>query len=444
MTTLPSLSEMILELHQLPYPSLRHSAAFPRLPNFEPELCSAPNRLPTPSSPHPYDPFSFTSASLRPPPPSRALYHDPYATKPAYPLGSSAGRTPKGLPPNAGGDYTTGSMVAPAPLDSSHYSSAFLPQSLPTSPVSQAKRAAPNMALFPHKHSRVPQQVQQPHAPTNNYFSPPTPSSSTSALNFSYPNYVAGPVLPLSPPSSLSMRIGSHNNSNNIHSTPANSGHFSEYTYPPPVVAPVPAPVSVSEVAPLATSTIQNQIPSLSSMGPSLSYNIDSESESEEKLNKDIQIHNDKSKSPILFLNSKRSFTVSSPHDRNFTTKAQSPVMSSPLLPNSSSEASSPSLGSISPSFKRENTRFGVTSGKMIKKRKNLPKLSTNVLLTWLIDHTDRPYPSEYEKNILVQHTGLTLNQVSNWFINARRRILPVIKKQNLNRVSESAVTASS
>jgi len=58
------------------------------------------------------------------------------------------------------------------------------------------------------------------------------------------------------------------------------------------------------------------------------------------------------------------------------------------------------------------------------KRRGNLPKASTNILKKWLYDHLYHPYPTEEEKKVLESRTGMTLNQISNWFINARRRIL--------------------
>lgn len=61
------------------------------------------------------------------------------------------------------------------------------------------------------------------------------------------------------------------------------------------------------------------------------------------------------------------------------------------------------------------------------KRRGNLPKTVTAVLKQWLIDHCRNPYPTEIEKTGLKDKTGLTLNQISNWFINARRRLLPQI-----------------
>lgn len=59
-----------------------------------------------------------------------------------------------------------------------------------------------------------------------------------------------------------------------------------------------------------------------------------------------------------------------------------------------------------------------------IKRRGKLPKEVTELLRTWLLDHVGHPYPTEDEKRHLCDATGLTMNQISNWFINARRRIL--------------------
>ncbi|SAM07937.1 hypothetical protein [Absidia glauca] len=61
------------------------------------------------------------------------------------------------------------------------------------------------------------------------------------------------------------------------------------------------------------------------------------------------------------------------------------------------------------------------------RRRGNLPKPVTAILKRWLLEHCRNPYPTEEEKRQLKAETQLTLNQISNWFINARRRTLPVI-----------------
>ncbi|KAF9013367.1 hypothetical protein BDQ17DRAFT_1343295 [Cyathus striatus] len=58
------------------------------------------------------------------------------------------------------------------------------------------------------------------------------------------------------------------------------------------------------------------------------------------------------------------------------------------------------------------------------RKRGKLPKETTDYLKSWLHRHSDHPYPSEEEKKQLCHATGLSMSQVSNWMINARRRIL--------------------
>jgi hypothetical protein len=55
-------------------------------------------------------------------------------------------------------------------------------------------------------------------------------------------------------------------------------------------------------------------------------------------------------------------------------------------------------------------------------KRVNYPPHIRKTLLAWLDAHRSNPYPTEAEKGVLSQSTGLSLQQVNNWFINARRR----------------------
>ncbi|XP_015884961.3 BEL1-like homeodomain protein 7 [Ziziphus jujuba] len=55
--------------------------------------------------------------------------------------------------------------------------------------------------------------------------------------------------------------------------------------------------------------------------------------------------------------------------------------------------------------------------------QRGLPESSVSILRAWLFEHFLHPYPKDSEKLMLARQTGLTKNQVANWFINARVRL---------------------
>lgn len=114
---------------------------------------------------------------------------------------------------------------------------------------------------------------------------------------------------------------------------------------------------------------------------------------------------------------------------------SQSPI-DTPIFQRSASASSSTmgldqvsnngdSFGSTktgSPSSRSQNGRKG---------RSNLPKKTTMILLDWLYKNINHPYPNPKQKSELIYQTGLSSQQLSNWFINARRRKIRSLKFQD-------------
>jgi len=59
------------------------------------------------------------------------------------------------------------------------------------------------------------------------------------------------------------------------------------------------------------------------------------------------------------------------------------------------------------------------------KRRSILPKKITDMLKTWAVDHWHNCYPSDADKKFWMETCGLTRKQIDDWFVNARRRLLP-------------------
>jgi hypothetical protein len=67
------------------------------------------------------------------------------------------------------------------------------------------------------------------------------------------------------------------------------------------------------------------------------------------------------------------------------------------------------------------------------KKRQTLPRHTKLILLSWLSENLDRPYPNSREKYELLLKTGITIQKLDYWFINARRRKIGILRKLKEN-----------
>ncbi|KAI9304885.1 hypothetical protein BJ944DRAFT_266139 [Cunninghamella echinulata] len=118
---------------------------------------------------------------------------------------------------------------------------------------------------------------------------------------------------------------------------------------------------------------------------------------------------------------------------------------SSSFLPKQQQQHPDPSIETISPSPSTSPTATPTATtpiannnnvsvnGLKKRRRGNLPKNITEFLKDWLLAHKKHPYPTEKQKLELAHITGLAVNQISNWFINARRRILqPLLESEQL------------
>ncbi|XP_042476211.1 BEL1-like homeodomain protein 9 [Macadamia integrifolia] len=74
--------------------------------------------------------------------------------------------------------------------------------------------------------------------------------------------------------------------------------------------------------------------------------------------------------------------------------------------------------------------------------QRGLPERAVAILRAWLFEHFLHPYPTDTDKDLLASQTGLTRNQVSNWFINARVRVWkPMVEEIHMLETQGSAET---
>ena len=75
----------------------------------------------------------------------------------------------------------------------------------------------------------------------------------------------------------------------------------------------------------------------------------------------------------------------------------------------------------------------------MNKKRTtmSLPQETVDYLKAWMMspEHISHPYPTEQEKAEIMAETGIELKQLTNWFVNNRKRYWKPREKAKLKKV---------
>ncbi|CAL9063029.1 unnamed protein product [Musa banksii] len=89
----------------------------------------------------------------------------------------------------------------------------------------------------------------------------------------------------------------------------------------------------------------------------------------------------------------------------------------------------------------RAFNQMGMMEQEAWRPQRGLPDRSVHILRGWLFEHFLHPYPSDADKHLLARQTGLSRNQVSNWFINARVRLWkPMVEDMYLQESKEEEV----
>ena len=111
------------------------------------------------------------------------------------------------------------------------------------------------------------------------------------------------------------------------------------------------------------------------------------------------------------------------------------------------SKDNEPNQKSVTPESPKLRSKS--TSRSCTKKPTTLPNETVEYLKAWMMspEHIAHPYPTEAEKSKIMEDTGLELKQLTNWFVNNRKRYWKPRVEANLHKdqevISEAANSSS-
>lgn len=79
-----------------------------------------------------------------------------------------------------------------------------------------------------------------------------------------------------------------------------------------------------------------------------------------------------------------------------------------------------------------------LNSSKKKKKTTVLPRSTVEYLKDWMMspDHINHPYPTDKEKDKIMADTGIEMKQLTNWFVNNRKRFWKPRVEANIQKQS--------
>lgn len=221
-----------------------------------------------------------------------------------------------------------------------------------------------------------------------------------------------------------------------------------------------PIPTTATATANSTTTTTTNSTPSGKLYSKTTNKDVDvspivstkpelTHTNSTASLNKEInqlsiksELKNSKTPSPSPTTTSTTATRL--PTSRASKTRSNSNLTNESRSSSVDSTTSATDIESVN-STKSNNSTTNSNSNSSSRKRTNLPKETIEILNDWIMQNMDNPYPNHIQKKILLAKTGLSNIQLSNWFINKRRRRIfsnlsgnngqPIKKKRLIDRI---------